>query len=192
MLKSFEDTGWRIDKIDELKYKLNCPESYKNFATFREKVLDMAFKEINNLSDIRFTYESIKIGRKVTSIKFHITSNRNKAMNELAITSKEIETDSLQELELIKQVQVIFNKHKITDREAAAVLKDSKNDIDFIKQCYKYLLTKDKIDNVVGYMRKLVKCYSEPQCNNKVDTFNDYPQREYDFKDLEARLLGHK
>ena len=72
------------------------------------------------------------------------------------------------------------------------MLKDSKNDINFIKQCYAYLLTKTKIDNVVGYMRKLVKCYSEPQCNNTVDSFNDYPQRKYDFEDLEKKLLGWK
>ena len=192
MLKSFEDTGWRIDKIDDLKYKLNCPESYKNYAIFKLKVLDMAFEEINNSGDIKFTYEPIKKGRKVINIKFHITSNKNIAMNETAITSKEIETAPQQDMDLIKQVQAIFNKHKITDREAAAVLKDAVNNIDIIKQCYKYLLTKDKIDNVVGYMRRLVKCYNEPQCNNKVDSFNDFPQREYDFEDLEKRLLGWK
>ena len=76
MLKSFEDTGWRIDKIDDLKYKLGCPESYKNYAIFKQKVLDMAFKEINKSGDIKFKYESIKKGRKVISIKFIITSNK--------------------------------------------------------------------------------------------------------------------
>ena len=185
MLKSFEDTGWRIDKIDDLKYKLNCPKSYENFATFREKVLEMAFKEINNLSDIKFTYEPIKTGRKVTSIKFHITQN-NKIMNEIAATK---EKSSQQDIDLIKQVQAIFIKHTITNHEASCILKDADGNIALIKKCYSYCLTKN-IDNIVGYIRKLVKNYVEPQGNNKVDRFNDYPQREYDFEKLENKLLG--
>lgn len=184
MLKSFEDTGWRIDKIDDLKHKLYCPQTYKNFATFRKKVLDMASEEINNASDIKFTYEEIKTGRKVTAIKFHILSN--KAKNELAATS-----DKTEDTELIKQVQDICHKHSISESEAKYMLKDSKKNIDTIRECYSYILTKDNIPNVVGYMRTLLRGFNKPQNQSfKHGGFTDYEQRAYDFDELEKKLKG--
>ncbi|MCB2296082.1 RepB family plasmid replication initiator protein [Clostridium algoriphilum] len=184
MLKSFEDTGWRIDKIDDLKHKLYCPLTYKNFATFRKKVLDMASEEINNASDIKFTYEQIKTGRKVTAIKFHIVSN--KAKNVLSVTS-----DKTEDTELIKQVQAICHRHSITESEAKCMLKDAKNSIDTIRECYSYILTKENVPNVVGYMRTLLKGFNKPQSQSTKDGgFNDYEQRVYDFAKLEKKLNG--
>ena len=182
MLKSFEDTGWRIDKIDDLKHKLYCPQTYKNFATFRKKVLDMASEEINNASDIKFTYEQIKTGRKVTAIKFHIVSN--KAKNELAVT-----LDNTEDKETIKQVQAIFYKHSISELEANYMLKDAKNNLNSIRECYSYILTKENIPNVVGYMRTLLKGFNKPQSQSiKQGGFTDYEQRVYDFDQLEKEL----
>ena len=184
MLKSFEDTGWRIDKIDDLKHKLYCPQTYKNFATFRKKVLDMASEEINNSSDIKFTYEQMKTGRKVTAIKFHIVSNKVK--NELAVTS-----DRSEDTQIIKQVQAIFYKHSISESEAKYMLKDAKNNLDIIRECYSYILTKENIPNVVGYMRTLLKGFNKPQSQSvREGGFNDYEQRVYNFAQLEKELKG--
>jgi len=184
MLKSFEDTGWRIDKIDDLKHKLYCPQTYKNFATFRKKVLDMASEEINNASDIKFTYEQMKTGRKVTAIKFHIVSNKSKG--KLAVT-----TDKIEDTELIKQVQAICHKHSISESEAKYMIKDAKDNLDTIRECYSYILTKENIPNVVGYMRTLLKGFNKPQSQSAKDGgFNDYEQRVYDFVKLEKELNG--
>ena len=46
------------------------------------------------------------------------------------------------------------------------------------------------VKNVVGYIRKLVKGFNEPQINNKTDNFNNYTQRTYDFDDLERKLTS--
>ena len=186
MLKSFEDTGWRIDKIDDLKYKLGCPKSYKNYAIFKQKVLDMAFKEINDTGDIKFKYETIKKGRKVISIKFTIVSN--KAKNEIAVAKETIETTTN---DLIKQVQAICYKHKLTEHEASCILSDSNNNLYLIKKRYDYMLSqKQIIKNVVAYMRTIVTNFDEPQESIKTDKFNNYPQRKYDYKKLEEKLLG--
>ena len=190
LLKQYENIRSRVINIEDLRLALDInKDQYPKYANLKQKVITIAINEINTNTDLYIEFKEIKTGRKITSIKFYIKQS-NRTINEIAIKSKEIETVPRQDLELVKQVQAIFNKHKITDREATAVLKDADNNIDFIKQCYKYLLTKDKINNVVGYMRKLVKCYNEPQCNIKVDSFNDYPQRNYDFKELEKKLLG--
>jgi len=175
-------------ELEDIKNMVGAKEnSYNVYQNVKNKIILQAQKELKLKTDINFEFEEIKTGRKVTSIKFYITSN--KAKGEIAIAKIE---EAPKDLELIKQVQVICSGHNITGNEAKAILKDAAENIDLIKQCYEYLLTKDKIENVVGYMRKLVKCFNEPQSNNKVDSFNDYPQRKYDFKDMEKRLLGWK
>ncbi|MBX4262843.1 RepB family plasmid replication initiator protein (plasmid) [Clostridium estertheticum] len=187
-LKSFEDTGWRIDNLDVLRKKLQCPKSYEKYSFFRIKVLDMAIKEINNYSDISFEFQEIKVGRKVMRIKFIIKQNQNnKARNEIAATSSD--SKEIEELGLIKQVQEIFTKNTITRHEASCILKDANNNIDLINQCYQYLLTKD-VPNVVGYMRTIVKGFNEPQVNISKSNFTNYEQRTYDFDSLEKKLLG--
>lgn len=80
-MKSFEDTGWRIDLIDDLTKKLEAPESYKNFANMKKYVLDKAKEEINEITDILFDYEPVKSGRKVTHIKSTIKSKNKNIIN---------------------------------------------------------------------------------------------------------------
>jgi plasmid replication initiation protein len=187
-LKSFEDTGWRIDNLDVLRKKLQCPKSYDKYGLFRTYVLDMAMKEINKYSDISFEFEEIKVGRKVARIKFIIKQNQNnKARNEISATS--LDSKESEDLGLIKQVQEIFTKKAITRYEASCILKDANNNIDLINQCYQYLLTRD-VPNIVGYMRTLVKGFNEPQANIPESNFTNYEQRTYDFASLEKKLLG--
>jgi len=179
-------------ELEELKNMVSANANYlKVYADFKNKVIIQAQKELKNKTDISFDFREIKTGRKVTSIKFYI--KENKALNEITIglASSEVAAteESISSLD-IKEVQVIFTKHNITQLEASYILKDAKNNLELIKQCYEYLLNKDKIDNIVGYMRKLVKGFNKPQENIQTGLFNDYPQRTYDFDDLENKLLG--
>lgn len=195
-LKSFEDTGWRIDNLDELRKKLQCPKSYNKYSFFRIKVLEIAKKEINNYSDLQFDYEEIKTKRKVTSIRFFIKPNKKSNIedNEIALDKYNIKekVEELETLNLIKQVQKIFTKHKITEHEAKCMLKDANNNLELINKCYRYALSKNINENFVGYIRTIIKDFHEPQKNikTKTDNFNDYEQRNYDFDALEKKLLG--
>lgn len=178
-------------ELIELKNIIAAKEkSYSIYNNFKNRILIRCQKELNNKTDISFKFEEIKTGRKVTSIKFIIEFNKkSKSLNETATGEATEETQ--QKHDLVKKVQAIFTKHNITEHEASCILKDSGGNIDLIKQCYTYLLDKD-IKNIVGYMRKLVKGFNEPQENNKISTFNNFKQRNYDFKDLEMKLLGWK
>ena len=93
---------------------------------------------------------------------------------------------------LIKQVQAICCNHKITDHEALCILSDANNSIVLIKERYNYLLTQKKVDNVVGYMRSIIVTYDKAQKNIKIDNFNNFEQREYDFEKLEKDLTAWK
>lgn len=64
---------WEIE-INELKKMLmvDSVKSYNHFGLFRQKVLEPAYKEINELTDIFFNFEPIPKGRKVIGVKFTI------------------------------------------------------------------------------------------------------------------------
>lgn len=61
--------------LDKLKRLLMVEDvkSYENFKDFRRKVLEIAEREINELTDINVSFEPIKKGRKVVQIKFRIS-----------------------------------------------------------------------------------------------------------------------
>lgn len=175
-------------EMDEFRDLIGLDDSiYPRYSNMKPKVLLVGQKEINNKTDLFFDFEEIKTGRKVTSIKFYISSNENDCKTEIAAALIEDPKD----LDLTKQVKEIFYKHKITNHEASCILKDAKNKLDLIKQCYDYSLKKE-VPNIVGYMRTLVKGFNKPQGNIKAGSFNDYEQRKYDFDDLEKKLLGWK
>lgn len=229
-LKSFEDTGWRIDNLDTLRKKLYCPKSYNKYTDFKRFVLKPAYKEINDYSDISFGYEEIKEKRKVVAIKFLIQSNSKgineiqeqevickdniqeveKEENENTITVDEIEDikpeeipeDPKENLEDNENDEIIFLKNlfdnKLENSDCAKILAVAKGDLDKIKEAYNLALQQPKINNLCGWLIDcLKKNYSIPVAvtntttvNKPVDSFNDFEQREYDFDDLEKKLLG--
>lgn len=58
-------------KLDELRRLLDA-ETYTTYQTFKTRVLIPAVNEINNYSDKNLTYEPLKRGRSVYSIRFTI------------------------------------------------------------------------------------------------------------------------
>ncbi len=194
-LKSFEDTGWRIDNLDILRKKLQCPKSYDKYGLFRTYVLDMAMKEINNYSDISFEFQEIKVGRKVTRIKFIIKQNQNnKARNEIAATSavlgEDVRTPLQKNIDDIKIVKAIISED-IKDLEAIKIYNIASGNINTIKEKYNIVRQLNNINNLVGTVITAIKeDWSLPKGQIKVDTFNDYEQRSYDFDSLEKKLLG--
>lgn len=85
LLKSYHDSRIKLEKtskkvswtieLDELKRKLMIDElkAYNDFAKVRTKVLEVAQKEINELTDISIYFEPITKGRKTEKVKFTIT-----------------------------------------------------------------------------------------------------------------------
>jgi len=72
LLKSYEFRRNKIFDIDDLK-KLLSAENYNRFPDFKRKVLDVAMREINSLSDLVVTYEVIKESRRFAKIEFNIS-----------------------------------------------------------------------------------------------------------------------
>ena len=66
---------WTI-ALEELKLVLNCEndETYAEYKHFNNLVLKRCYKELTEKTELQYTYEPIRRGRKVTEIKFTLAS----------------------------------------------------------------------------------------------------------------------
>lgn len=67
--------SWEVD-VGDLRQILNCDqeESYNEFKLFNNRILKRCQKELLEKTECRFTYEPIKKGRKVVSVRFELES----------------------------------------------------------------------------------------------------------------------
>lgn len=74
LMKSYAYQKSKTFDLDELKRLLGVEsvKSYDRFPSFRQKVLEVAQREINELTDINIYFEPITKGRKVVKVKFRI------------------------------------------------------------------------------------------------------------------------
>lgn len=74
LMKSYAFQNSKVYDIDELKHLLMVDDvkSYERYPDFRRYVLEVAQREINELSDINISFEPITKGRKVVKVKFRI------------------------------------------------------------------------------------------------------------------------
>ena len=64
--------------LEELKEILGVSKKYVQYAGFKMRVLDEAKERLSRKTDISFTYEEQKIGKKVASLVFHLSNNKDK------------------------------------------------------------------------------------------------------------------
>lgn len=106
LLKQYESIGERTIPINELRELLGVDKgTYEKITHLRQKVIEPAYKEVNQKSDIVFEFELIKEGRKVVAIKFSIQSKTSPDYTSL---------DALPKKQLAKLLQLeIKNRYVI-------------------------------------------------------------------------------
>jgi len=78
LLKEYEKLTKRYFTVEELQDILQVPKSYRSYTNFNAKVLKVAKKELLEHTDIYFTLEEEKEGRKVSRLIFRIHKNTHK------------------------------------------------------------------------------------------------------------------
>lgn len=76
MLKEYEKLKIRYIKVDELMDILQVPKSYKLYSKFKQGILQVAEKELAEHTDIAFTFEEEKEGKRVDRLIFRIYPNK--------------------------------------------------------------------------------------------------------------------
>ena len=134
LLKSFELIGERQFELMQFREMLGIePEKYKKYGMFKKRVLDPAEEELRwnfenpeKKCDIWFSYDEIKTGRKVTSIKFYIHNKKRKTFGDAedgrALLEKELLEIGLTE----KQVYKYLEKEKKDLETVKALIRDTK------------------------------------------------------------------
>lgn len=80
LLKSWEKArkGIKTFEMNKLQEYLEVPKSYNDFSLFKTKVLKIALKEINEITDLLVSYDIEKKGKKVSALTFHISKKEIK------------------------------------------------------------------------------------------------------------------
>jgi len=95
LLKQYEKFKKRTFNVDDLKEILQVHENYPLYGNFKQKVLNVAKEELAAKTDISFTFEEIKNGRKVEKIQFNIISTRNLKADVKVIEEEIVEDNTL-------------------------------------------------------------------------------------------------
>ncbi len=74
LLKQYQTFGQRYIEIEELREILNLKGKYDRFQDFKIKVLNVAKKELKE-SDMAFTFDLEKKGRRVVGIRFYFATS---------------------------------------------------------------------------------------------------------------------
>lgn len=69
---------WEVSTLRKLLGATS--DHYADFGRLRQKVLTPAIKEINRVSDIELTLHLIKVGPKVTAVRFQVDPNRQSSL----------------------------------------------------------------------------------------------------------------
>jgi plasmid replication initiation protein len=179
-------------EVDRLRKMFKAEDIYPLYADFKRHVIQKTQKELKKYTDIAFDFEEIKTGRKVTSIKFIIKANEptyNKPVGVLPRYESKNTSETENPLESkLEPLRAIMDK-SITNLEIKKIYDAGKGNLEKIIKIYYYAKDKE-VDNLVGYMIKLLKDgYNEPK-KNVPKSKKDFTERDYDYDDLERKLLG--
>lgn len=64
-----------LEELREKRLDIKKNDYYKTFKRFNDDILKKAVSEINEKTDIKFTYSTEKTGKRVTSIRFQLIKN---------------------------------------------------------------------------------------------------------------------
>ena len=190
----FKKQGYIEIEVEELRKLLKADNIYPLYADFKRKVIIQTQKELKKISDISFEFEEIKTGRKVTALRFFIHSNTDQLTNKANVIDEVVvdREGSLNKDKINNTMEVLDNK--VNDNEALCIYNSAAGDIELITKAYEYVKTKN-VDNFVGYMIKVIEKmksneFNEPQKFSSAKGFNNFEPRQYDYEDLEKKLLG--
>lgn len=173
---------WSIS-VKELKTILRCSaDTYTEFKRFNDLVLKKCFKEINEKTVLKYSYEPIKKGRTITEIRFTVLSVSEtlpvidtQVSNETSMSDTQLMFDNLDENEIdygsnlanllgsvacnneftIEQIAMI--KDLVLDAVPKGTDIERCNYLKHLMHTMDYYGTKEKIYNRFSYLCKMLE-----------------------------------
>jgi plasmid replication initiation protein len=137
--------------LEELKEILGVSEKYQQYAGFKMRVLDEAQQRLAEKTDIGFTCEEIKSGKKVTALVFHIYNNNQKKTAPTTVIETQ-KSDEEQENLIIELTPIVVKKFGVSLKVFMGLVeKYTEGEIrNAIKVTEKSINT-SKVDNAAGF-----------------------------------------
>ena len=178
---------WEVE-VNELKRILHCEmeETYKEFKRFNDRLLKRCYKELSEKTECRFTYEPVKKGRIVRTIRFTVETLPDLDIPEpdqITLDNYDCNNDDIEflqgaccsfgqlepeftrvEMEQIFQILTCVPHYKLPPENATG-----SNDLRFrqyhyLAMCYARMnqfAEKRKIKNRLSYLCKIIKSDTE-------------------------------
>lgn len=141
------------------------PKSYSLYGNFKNKILEVTYKELKEKGDYYFEYEALKESRSVTSIKFTIKTNKEKIKADFKerkrthlLNGKEKQLAQEQIRRIVERTKTILDPIKF---EAALFTKYLKGTLNYDKDLaeIKSSLDRKELENILNDIsdEKIVK-----------------------------------
>lgn len=179
----FKKQGYIEIEITELRRLLRAEDIYPLYGDFKRFIIKKAQKELKKVSDISFEFQEIKTGRKVTSIKFYIKSNKASDMKAI----EEISATSVEDAEKDDLIEKLLS-YKIAYKQVKKLVEGYSQER--IQRNIEYALKeKSTKNNFAGFVVKAIEDDYAANNNsspgkNKLDL-----DHNYDIDELEKKLL---
>ncbi len=103
LLKQHLNIGKKEESLESLRIMLGLQNEYKEFRDIKRRILDQAYKEINQKTDISFQWKPLKESRKVVGIVFYDIEQKTPLSNNILSLMPENYQGNGQVLKAIKK-----------------------------------------------------------------------------------------
>ena len=176
-----------FEKIEDMMSGERVMPRYNDFKKY---ALVKAKEEIDEITDFIFDFGPVRNGRggKVVSVDLIMRRKKKEKTSE----NRNLLTD--EEKDALLDEMAEFIKYPLKIKDLRAIAEAANYDMDKIKKAYQIMESSgSEKTNVVGYLIKAIKedytaIKGRAGYNN---TFNSFPQRDYDFEELEKEILNN-
>jgi plasmid replication initiation protein len=140
LLKEYASIGKREESIESLRMMLGLQNEYKEYRDLKRRILEPAYKEINQKTDISFIWKPLKEARKVIGIIFYDIEQKTFISNWILSLIPKRYQDNRQVLNVIRKYLTLFGKDYVVEKLRYTNSRHPKKWIDyFFKVCeYNY------------------------------------------------------
>jgi plasmid replication initiation protein len=112
LLKQYEKIGRRRLSVQELKEMFGVTTEYKLYANFKQRIIEKAQKDLEEHTDISFTFDEVKEGRAVVELIFYIHANQPKSqeVEEQNAIYKARKVENPNQKSLFEKIEVVDNQ----------------------------------------------------------------------------------
>ncbi|MFK7799529.1 MAG: replication initiation protein [Aureispira sp.] len=155
LLKQYETLGYREFNLEELKVILGVSDKYKLYGHFKSRIIIKAQEDLQQYTDITFSFREIKNGRKVVAILFEIDANVGSAILEQNQESTIVKANK-------ESLVAILKEWGVSEENCQLYLK--KYDLDYLQARVQYVQNQQvlkasrsqKIDHLAAYFNTIV------------------------------------